>query len=135
MATLGRKSRRRPLRVEIVGLFPLIYKMCPRGMGWGAGCGLEWPADQTQDYPPEEQARQRQLESLVAHLAARFGWRLQVVTVPLTSLRGMWLATRYGIGTGQVALVAAGRCVRLDEGYEAIDRLLASCLGEDQAAG
>lgn len=132
MATRNERRSRFPVRVEIVGLFPLYFKMCPRGMPWGTGCSLEWPEEQARDYPPAEQERQRQLAALVAHLAAHFGSRVDVVTVPLTSWRGTWLATRFRLRTDQVAVVAGGRCARLDEGYEAIHRLVAACLEEGQ---
>ncbi|HEY8488414.1 MAG TPA: hypothetical protein VIL38_05020 [Thermaerobacter sp.] len=136
-ATAVRPGRagRRPVRVEVVGLFPLYFKMCPRAVPWGTGCDLGWPEEQEQDYPPAERARQRQLEALVHHLAGRFGPQIDVVTVPLTSWRGTWLATGFRLRTDDVAVVAGGRCVRLDEGYDAIDDLVAALLAAGDGRG
>ncbi|ADU52331.1 hypothetical protein Tmar_2253 [Thermaerobacter marianensis DSM 12885] len=134
---LAQEQPPRPLRVEIVGLFPLYYKMCPRGMPWGYACGLEGPAEQEREYPEAERRGQRRLEALVRHLAARFGSQVDPVTVPLTSLRGTWLATRHRIRTGELAVVVGGRCARFEEDYEAVDRLIEGCLagGEPRRPG
>ena len=130
---LRRRTARtgRPLRVEIVGLFPLYFKMCPRAMPWAFACGLEWPTDQEREYPEPERRRQRQLGQLVRHLAARFGDQVEPVTVPLTSPRGAWLAARHRLRSDEMAVVVGGRCVRVEGDYAAVDRWLEACLGRD----
>lgn len=124
MATTGA----RPLVVELVGLFPLFYKLCPKGFDWRTGCALEWPEDQLGDYPPEVQAQGRLLQDLVPRLVAEFGSRVRPVSVPLTSIRGIWLSLRYGIRTGEVVVVAGRRAVRADRGYEAVRAAVAQAL-------
>jgi len=125
----GRRGR--PLRVEIVGLFPLYFKLCPRAMPWALACGLEGPADQEREYPAPERDRQRRLVQLVRHLAARFGDQVEPVTVPLPSLRGAWLAVRHRLRSDEMAVVVGGRCVRVDDDYGALDRWLSACLARD----
>ena len=121
-------ARTRPLPVEVVGLFPLYFKLCPRGMPWGMACGLEWPEEQARDYGPDERARERQLQELVARLAADFGPRIRLVSVPLASWRGAWLAWRHGLATGEVAVVAGGRAARLTQGYDRVRAVVAEAL-------
>ncbi|HEY8394268.1 MAG TPA: hypothetical protein VIK92_05695 [Thermaerobacter sp.] len=118
-----------PVVVELVGVFPLFYRLCPKGFDWGTGCAPEWPGQQLRDYPPEVQAQGRLLEDLVQRLVAEFGGRIQPVSVPLASFRGLWLSLRYGIRTGEVVVVAGGRAVRASDGYEAVRAVVAAAVG------
>lgn len=118
-----------PVVVELVGLFPLFYRLCPKGFDWGTGCAPEWPDQQLRDYPPEVRAQGRLLQDLVGRLMTEFGDRIRPVSVPLASFRGLWLSLRYGVRTGEVVVVAGGRAARASDGYEAVRAVVAGAVG------
>lgn len=119
----------RPVVVELVGLFPLYYRLCARSLGRLAGtCDLELPDDQLREYPPAVREQGRQLQVLYRQLMGEFGDRVVPVSVPLTSLRGLWLSLRYGIRTGEFVVVVGGRAVPARAGYEAVRAAVAAAL-------
>jgi hypothetical protein len=108
----------RPLRLELVGLFPELFSMCVSCCTTDefGRCGISLDADQLRDYPPDLVARHAEAAELFTELLAEFQGRVAVIVTGLMSPRGAWLAVRHRLPTG-VTLFLEGRRLpmRLDD--------------------
>lgn len=93
-----------PVRVELVGMFPLTFRTCARAVGM-AGCGPGDDVAQQAEYPPDVLAQQRLAEEAAANLWTAFGAAVRVESVLFTSPRGLWLSLRHRLGQDPVAFV------------------------------
>lgn len=125
-----RNATRGPLKIEIVGLFPEFYRLCPKGADYLGACGLEPDASQVRDYPPEVQAMGRRLEETCVGIFREFGGRVFPVSVGLASLRGLVLAWRHRLSSDEVYVVVNGRPIPTSLGYPAVRQALREALGE-----
>jgi hypothetical protein len=103
----------RPVRLELVGLFPELFSMCVSCCTTDefGRCGISLDADQIGDYPPDLVAAHAEAAQLFTELLAEFHGQVAVIVTGLMSPRGLWLSLRHRLGTG-VALFLEGR--RLD---------------------
>lgn len=120
----------RPLRVEIVGLFPEFYRMCPTGCDWLGRAGVDAVGPQHAEYPEAARAAAERLAEVAARLLRDFGGRTVPVSVGYLSPRGLWLALRYRLRAGGLYAVVGGRCLDLQaaDAYEALREAVAAAL-------
>ncbi len=103
-------SRMRPLRLELVGLFPELFSMCVSCCTTDelGRCGVSLDADQLGDYPPDLLEAHAQAAELFTELLGQFQGQVAVLVTGLMSPRGVWLAVRHRLPTG-VTLFLDGR--------------------------
>lgn len=120
----------RRLKVELVGLFPDFYRLCPRGCDWMKGGGLDISADQLRDYPPAVQEAGQRLQEIYHGLMRDFHDEVVPVSVGLLSARGFWLSLRHRLDSGQVYVVIGEQVIPVTDGYAtvqaAVRRVLAT---------
>jgi len=124
----GTAAGRRLLKVELVGLFPDFYRVCPRGCGWIQGGDLDIHQDQLRDYPPAVQEAGRRLQDIYRKLMRDFQDRVVPVSVGMLSARGIWLALRHRLDSNQVYVVVGRRAVPVTAGYEAVQAAVRQAL-------
>jgi len=124
----------RPLRVEIVGLFPEFYRLCPKGVNYLDACGLEPDDSQVRDYPARVQAMGRRLQETYVRLMREFGDRLFPVSVGLTSLRGLWLVWKHRLSSQEVYVVVGDRAIPTSLGYPVVREAVRSALARATAS-
>lgn len=117
-----------PVRVELVGLFPEFYRMCPKGVDYMNSCGLEPESEQLRDYPPDIQEMGQMLQDTYHRLMAEFGGRVMPTSVGVASLRGLWLSLRHRLDSRRVWVIAGGRAVPVTAGYEQVRSAVAAAL-------
>ncbi len=122
---------RRPLRLELVGLFPELFSVCASRCMTGqlARAGASADRDQLGDYPPEVLRVHAAAGELFAALLAEFGAGVAVVATGTASPRGLWLSLRHRLPASGVGLFLEGR--RLDASLDdvpGIRRAVASAL-------
>jgi hypothetical protein len=120
----------RPVRVELVGMLPDLYKMCPKGADM---CQLEPRAEQMQDYPPAVLKNQEEAVEIFNRLLAEFGWRVLPITVGTMSWRGFWLSLKHRLGQDLAIVVEGRRVVLAADGYHSVRLAVAEAL--ERAAG
>jgi hypothetical protein len=105
----------RPIRLELVGLFPELFNMCVSCCTTDAfgRCGISLDADQLRDYPPDLVATHAEAAQLFGELLAEFHGRVAVVVTGLMTPRGVWLAVRHRLPTG-VSLFLEGHRLSLE---------------------
>ena len=117
----------RPIRLELVGLFPELFSMCVSCCTTDefGRCGISLDADQLRDYPPDLVSRHAEAAQLFTELLTEFQGRVAVIVTGLMSPRGLWLALRHRLGMG-VTLFLEGRrlAIALDD-RQAIRRAVA----------
>jgi hypothetical protein len=126
-----RDGSHRPIRLEMVGLFPELFSVCVSRCMTGqlARAGASADRDQLGDYPPDVLAMHNAAGELFAALVAEFGGRVAVVATGTASPRGLWLSMRHRLPSSGVGLVLEGR--RLDASLDdvpGIRRAVASAL-------
>ncbi|HEX6989570.1 MAG TPA: hypothetical protein VF282_08880 [Bacillota bacterium] len=114
---LSAKHAGRRLKVELVGLFPDFYRLCPRGCDWMKGGGLNVDADQLRDYPPAVQEAGRKLQEIYESLMRDFHDVVVPVSVGLLSARGFWLALRHRLDSRQMYVIVGERAIPVSAGY------------------
>lgn len=115
----------RTVKVELVGMLPELFKMCPKG---SEVCSLEPAEDQMRDYPPEVQAVQAQAVEVYNRLLADFSGFAVPSSVGYMSPRGFWLSLRHRLGQDLTVVVDGKRAVPLKQGYEAVRAAVAEAL-------
>lgn len=118
----------RRLKVELVGLFPDFYRLCPRGCDWMQGGGLDIAEDQLRDYPPPVQEAGRRLQEIYNGLMRDFYDRIMPVSVGLMSARGLWLTLRHRLDSSQVYVVVGRRAIPATSGYTAVQAAVREAL-------
>ncbi len=126
-----RDGSHRPLRLELVGLFPELFSVCASRCMTGelAGAGASADRDQLRDYPPDVLAVHEAAGALFATVVAEFGGRVAVVATGTASPRGLWLSLRHRLPSSGVGVFLEGR--RLDASLDdvpGIRRAVASAL-------
>lgn len=118
------------MHVELLGLFPLTFKTCTRMPGLNA-CGPGDEAEQRAEYPPHVQVQQELAEDAATQLWTEFGPAVRVDSVLYTSLRGLWLSLRYGLGGADaVAFIdGLGPPLKLAAGYPGVRAAVLRRLG------
>lgn len=116
-----------PLTVELVGLWPEYYQLCPKGAAL-MGCAIEGIKSQTQDYPGQMQEDGRLLQELYAALLRDFGERVRPVSVSYTSGRGLWLSLRYRLRGSSPTVIVDGLVAPATD-YEAVQAAVGAALG------
>jgi hypothetical protein len=103
----------RPLRVEIVGLFPTVFTMCAKccTTDYVALCNPHHREQQLGEYAPELLDNQLAVERLLGSLWQAAGLRVRPVIVDATSPRGLWLTIQHRLGR-EPAVVVGSRVVR-----------------------
>lgn len=119
---------RQRLKVELVGLFPDFYRLCPRGCDWMKGGGLDIRRDQLRDYPPAVQEAGRRLQEIYDGLMRDFYDQIVPVSVGLMSARGFWLALRHRLDSGQVYVVVGRRAIPATSGYATVQAAVREAL-------
>lgn len=127
----------RPIRLELVGLFPELFSMCASCCTTDAfgRCGISLDSDQLNDYPPDLLTTHAEAAQLFTELLAEFHGSVAVIVTGLMSPRGVWLALRHRLPMG-VTLLLQGR--RLPVGLDdrsAIRAAVARELTQRQGAG
>ena len=100
----------RPIRLELVGLFPELFSMCVSCCTTDefGRCGVSLDADQLRDYPPDLLRVHAQAAELFTELLGEFHGGVAVILTGLMSPRGVYLALRHRLPTG-VSLFLEGR--------------------------
>lgn len=109
-----------PLTVELVGLIPDLYKLCPTRCDWASAGEVAADGEQLRDYPEEARRAAAEAAALWERLVREFAGRVRPVSVGYLSPRGIWLSLRHRLRTGEVYAVVAGRAVPAAAGYEAV---------------
>ncbi len=127
----------RPIRLELVGLFPELFSMCVSCCSTDefGRCGVSLDDDQLRDYPPDLLEAHSQAAELFTELLAEYHGRVAVVVTGLMSPRGVYLALRHRLPTG-VSLFLEGE--RLSVGLRdrsGIRRAVARALARQGSAG
>lgn len=113
--------------MELLGMWPEYFQMCPTRTDVIEACNLEPGREQLADYPPEIRANGALLQDLYARLMADFGGRVIPVSVGYASLRGAWLSLRHRLGQDPVVVVG-GRAVPVSAGYAAVKDAVTAAL-------
>lgn len=126
----------RAVKVELVGLFPELLRLCPRGCDWMARAGIPAREEQAGEYPGASSAAAAILAEVAARLREDFQGRALPVSVGYLSLRGLWLAARHRLAPDRVYAVVNGRCLMLGDAaaYEQLRHLVRRELGGEDAA-
>jgi hypothetical protein len=105
------RASHRPLRLELVGLFPELFSVCASRCLTGqlARVGASTDDDQLRDYPLDLLAVHEAAGELFATLLAEFGGRVAVIATGTTSPRGLWLSLRHRLPSSGVAVFLEGR--------------------------
>lgn len=105
----------RPIRLELVGLFPELFSMCASCCTTDefGRCGVSLDADQLRDYPPDLVQVHAQAAELFSELLGEFHGGVAVIVTGLMSPRGVYLALRHRLPTG-VSLFLEGRRLRVE---------------------
>jgi hypothetical protein len=100
----------RPIRLELVGLFPELFSMCASCCTTDelGRCGISLDADQIGDYPADLVATHAEAALLFTEMLREFHGRVAVIATGLMSPRGAWLAVRHRLPT-TVTLFLEGR--------------------------
>jgi len=115
------------LKVELLGMWPEFFQMCPTRTDLIEACNLEPAREQLQDYPPEVRANGLVLQSLYARLMEDFAGRVIPVSVGYASLRGAWLSLRFRLRQDPVVVVG-GKAVPVSAGYGAVKAAVTEAL-------
>lgn len=120
----------RPLRVELVGLWPEFYRICALRCDGLAAAGIDPARSQRAEYPPEAQGAAARLADVASRLQRDFGGRVLPVSVGYLSPRGAWLAWRHRLRSGGAYAVVAGWCLDLEQpgAYERLRQAVAAAL-------
>lgn len=112
----------RQIKVEFVGLLPTFYNTCAHccATNYFNACGIDTEADQLLDYPPEVIETQEKVSDLYYQLLRDFGSYVRPVTTGLISLRGFWLALKYGLGRNLVVIIDNKRVIKEPIDYPAL---------------
>ncbi len=122
--------RPNPVRVQLVGVFPMTYRTCSHAADLCAPMDVR---RQLMEYPAHVQAQQEVAEAVASALWDDFGSRVRVESVPLTTLRGAWLALRHRLGSDFVALVNGAGPLPLADGYPSLRQAVLSRLAQGEA--
>lgn len=112
------------VKVELLGMLPELFKMCPKGSDV---CALEPAEDQMKDYPPEVRANQEAFGQIYNQLLSDFGGRAVPITVGYMSPRGFWLSLKHHLQQ-ELTVVVDGRAIPVDEGYEPVRQAVTEAL-------
>lgn len=106
-----RDGNHRPLRLELVGLFPELFSVCASRCMTGqlARAGASADRDQLGDYPPDVLRLHEAAGELFATLLQEFEGRVAVVATGTVSPRGLWLSLRHRLPASGVGLFLEGR--------------------------
>lgn len=113
------------VRVELVGMLPELYRICPKG---SALCALEPGEAQMGEYPQEVLANQAACVEIYNRLLGEFGGRAVPISVSTMSLRGLWLSFKHRLGQ-QLTVVVGADAIPLEAGYERVRSAVRSALG------
>jgi hypothetical protein len=133
-----RDGSHRPIRLEMVGLFPELFSVCVSRCMTGqlARAGASADRDQLGDYPPDVLAMHNAAGELFAALVAEFGGRVAVVATGTASPRGLWLSMRHRLPSSGVAVFLEGRLLDVPlEDVPAIRRAVAAELAARRGHG
>lgn len=102
----------RAVRVEFVGLLPTFFSTCAPccSMDYMMACGVDTKTDQLEEYPQDIVETQTRMSQLFVKLIQDYGSLVQPKIVDVTSLRGLWLSLRHGLGR-DLAVVVQGKSV------------------------
>lgn len=130
----------RPIRLELVGLFPELFSMCVSCCTTDefGRCGVSLDDDQLRDYPPDLLETHAEAAELFTELLGEFHGRVALIVTGLMTPRGVWLALRHRLPTG-VSLFLDGRRLPLQLAdragiHMAVERALAGKAGGGAAA-
>lgn len=115
------------VKVELLGLWPEYFQLCPTATDAVQACNVEPRAGQLGDYPAQTQADGALLQDLYARLLQDFAGAVLPVSVSYASPRGLLLSLRFRLRQEPVAVVG-GRAIALRDGYDKLKAAVAAAL-------
>ena len=126
----------KPLRIQMVGLLPLILQPC------GAACAQPFMNRPVQAMSHQEHAETPEFveangaraHAIAEQLFRDFGDEVRIEVVGLDSFRGLILGLRHRFGKGFAIVVGGGEVVRNPGDYESVKAVVARALATRQPA-
>lgn len=118
--------KNKPLRVELIGLLPALYRVCTtcQPVDYLSLSGIDYIAEQLAGYPRDVVEEQKKLYELCDRLGKDFGGAVATVPVTLMSLRGLWLSLRHNLKKGPAVIINGERVLSGELSYDPIKELI-----------